>query len=66
MGIAVAAAVAVAAALGGYAWLELAPRRTPPGQPALVTIDAHSLDAFRAEFDEGAAGVRVLVLLSPT
>lgn len=48
------------------AWLLLAPRRVPAGQPDLAALDATTLDAFHAAFDDRAGSVRVLVMLSPT
>ena len=63
-GAALAVTVALVVAAGG--WLKWSPRSVPSGQPALVTLDASSLPAFRSAFDEGQGQVRVLVLLSPT
>ena len=65
-----AAAVGLAAVLvlsvAGYAWMKLAPRRVPEGQPPLETLHAGSLAAFRDAFNAGEGKVRVLALLSPT
>ena len=52
--------------LAVFAWLKFAPRRVPPGQPALVTIGADSLPAFKAAFNAADGEVRILAMLSPT
>ena len=62
----VVAVVAVVALGGALAWLKLAPRRVPAGQPALGALAADSLPAFRDAFNAAAGEVRVLALLSPT
>jgi len=57
----------VAATAGaGLAWLRYAPRRTPPGQPALSRLDAATLGTFRDAFNDAAEETRVLLLFSPT
>jgi hypothetical protein len=62
-----AAALTLAAiAAAGFGWLRYAPRRTPHGQPALMTLDAERLPAFRDTFNAGSDATRVLVLFSPT
>jgi hypothetical protein len=38
----------------------------PKGQPALVHLDAGSLEALRADFNATQDSVRLIVLLSPT
>jgi hypothetical protein len=38
----------------------------PPGQPALVELAPHSVETLRADFNQAADTVRVLILLSPT
>jgi hypothetical protein len=38
----------------------------PKGQPALVHLDAGSLEALRADFNAAQDSVRLIVLLSPT
>ena len=48
------------------AYLRYAPRRVPPGQRALVHLDAGNIGTLRDDFDAAAAGTRLLVLLSPT
>ena len=60
------AAALVVVAGAAFAWLKLAPRRVPAGQPPLVTLDPGSLQAFRDAFNGSGAEVRVLALLSPT
>jgi hypothetical protein len=52
--------------LTAFAWMTFAPRRVPPGQPALSTLDASSLRAFRDAFNASDGEVRVLAMLSPT
>lgn len=60
------AAVALVLVAVGLALYRYLPRRAPSGQPALVELTEASLGAFRAAFDEGADGVQVVALLSPT
>jgi hypothetical protein len=38
----------------------------PEGQPPLVTLDASGLEALRADFNQAADRVRIIVLLAPT
>jgi len=59
-------AAIVVMAVAALAWLKLAPRSVPPGQPPLATLHAHSLPAFRDAFNAGDGEVRILALLSPT
>lgn len=47
-------------------WVRLAPGEAPPDQPAVVTLDASTLPAFRGEFKRDPDAVRLIVLLSPT
>ena len=61
-----AAAALVVVAGAGFAWLKLAPRRVPAGQPPLVTLGPGSLPAFRDAFNGSGEEIRVLALLSPT
>lgn len=49
-----------------FAWLRIAPRRVPPGQPALATLGPGSLPAFQDAFNAADGEVRVLAMLSPT
>jgi hypothetical protein len=65
IGLAITGGLLVAVALG-LAWLRLAPRRVPAGQPPLVTLGADSLPAFRDTFNAHDDEIRLLVLLSPT
>ena len=51
---------------GAFAWMKLAPRRVPDGQPPLATLGPESLDGFREAFHTGQGRVRILALLSPT
>lgn len=62
--ILLAAAVVVCAA--AFAWMKLAPRRVPAGQPPLSTLDSGSVPAFRDAFNASEGEVRVLAMLSPT
>ena len=48
------------------AWYRFAPGEAPAGQPALVAIDAGTLEALKAEFNRNANATRLVVLLSPT
>ena len=59
-------AAAVLLAVLAFAWLRLAPRHVPSGQPPLSTLDERSLPAFRDAFNASKGEVRVLALLSPT
>ena len=58
--------VIAATAGAGFVWFKNAPRRTPPGQPALSHLSAASLPTFREAFNELDQATRVIVLLSPT
>jgi hypothetical protein len=48
------------------AWYRLGPRRTPPGQAPLLTLNASAVETLRADFNRDADAVRIIVLLSPT
>ena len=48
------------------AWYRFAPGDVPAGQPALVSIDAGTLEGLKAEFNRNADATRLIVLLSPT
>ena len=52
--------------LAAGAYLLYAPRTVPAGQPALVQLDAGNIQKMRDDFNAGAGGTRLLVLLSPT
>ena len=65
-GLAVVTAIVILAVIAAAAWIKLAPRRTPGGQPPLVTLTSGSLGEFRRAFDAGHGEVRILALLSPT
>jgi hypothetical protein len=60
------AAVVVVVCVAAFAWVELAPRRVPPGQPPLSTLDARSLPSFRDAFNAADGQVRMVAMLSPT
>jgi hypothetical protein len=53
-------------ALSALAWMRYAPRRVPPGQPPLSTLDASTVPAFRHDFNASFGSIRVLALFSPT
>ena len=55
-----------ATAVFGFVWLTNAPRRTPPGQPALSHLATATFPAFRDAFNALDQETRVIVLLSPT
>jgi hypothetical protein len=57
---------AVVVSVAAFAWLKLAPRRVPPGQPPLATLGSGSLPMFRDAFNAADGEVRVLAMLSPT
>lgn len=58
--------IMIAVCLAAFAWIKLAPRRVPDGQPPLATIGPDSLASFRDAFNANDGEVRVLALLSPT
>lgn len=51
---------------GGLAYMKLAGRRTPPGQPALVNLTGGDLGSFVLAFNSRPDSTRILLLLSPT
>ena len=59
------AALALAGA-ATIAWVKLAPRPTPPGQPPLATLEKKSFGELREAFNASADRTRVVALLSPT
>ena len=54
------------AALAGIAWFFFGNRKAPDGQPALVHLNAATLEAMRGEFNAASGQTRMLALLSPT
>ena len=52
--------------LAGAGYRYLGTHHVPAGQPALVTLDAGSIDAVRQDFNRAANETRIIVLLSPT
>jgi hypothetical protein len=56
-------AVVVLALIARY---YLAGHRVPAGQPPLAELSSDSLDSLKADFNQSADGVRVVLLLSPT
>lgn len=59
-------AVVVVVCATTFAWVKLAPRRVPQGQPPLSTLNAGALPAFRDAFNAADGEVRILAMLSPT
>ena len=49
-----------------FAWVKVAPREVPAGQPPLLTLGKGSLPGFRDTFNAAENRARILVLLSPT
>lgn len=60
------AIAAVGLLLAGTAYRYLGTHQVPDGQPALVTLDAASLDSLRQDFNRASNETRIIVLLSPT
>jgi hypothetical protein len=57
------AAVLLAILAGAYfSW----PGHAPAGQPVLIELDSKAMLALQSEFNRAAAGLRVILLLSPT
>jgi hypothetical protein len=56
----------VAVALVAVAYRYFGTHDVPAGQPPLVTLDAGSLEALRADFNRFAGETRIVLLLSPT
>jgi hypothetical protein len=54
---AIAAVVALVAACG---------HQTPPGQPALLSLNRGNFSALRESFNSAPGSVRLIALLSPT
>ena len=59
------AALTIAAGTG-IAYMKLAPRRTPPGQPPLVNFTGDNLRPFVEAFNAKPDSTRILLMLSPT
>lgn len=57
---------AVGLLLTAIAYRYLGTHQVPDGQPALVTLDASSLDLLRQDFNRASNDTRIIVLLSPT
>jgi hypothetical protein len=56
-------AVLLAIVAGAYfSW----PGHAPAGQPILIELDGKAIPALQPEFNRAAAGLRVILLLSPT
>jgi hypothetical protein len=58
--------IVVVLAIGGYLLWTGVPGKTPPGQMAMVELNATALDAMKADFNRASGSVRVIALLSPT
>jgi hypothetical protein len=56
----------VALSLAAAAYRYFGTHHVPAGQPALMTIDAGSIDSLRQEFNRASSETRIIVLLSPT
>jgi len=57
------AAVLLAILAGAYfSW----PGHAPAGQPVLIELDSKAMLALQSEFNGASAGLRVILLLSPT
>jgi hypothetical protein len=56
--------VVIAAAVLGQQ--QFGTHEAPKGQPALVHLDAASLEQLRSDFNTAQDSVRLIVLLSPT
>ena len=59
-------AVITAAVAGVAAWYARQPRRTPPGQAALESVNPATLIDFQKAFNHSPSSVRMVLLLSPT
>lgn len=59
-------AATVVVAVGGYGWLQFAPRQVPAGQAPLATLTSDSFRDFKANFDAPGNELRLLALFSPT
>ena len=64
--IALLVAGAAVVCLLAFTWMKLAPRRVPPGQPPLATLQSRSLPVVRTAFNACEGKVRILAMLSPT
>ena len=62
----VAALAIVLVGVSLFAWVKLAPRKVPAGQPPLLTLGPDSLPGFRDTFNAAENRARILALLSPT
>ena len=64
----IALAMAAIALVGAatIAWVKLAPRPTPAGQPPLASLDEKSFGRLLEAFNASADRTRVLAILSPT
>jgi len=58
--------IVVVLAIGGHLLWTVVPGKTPPGQMAMVELNATALDAMKADFNRASGSVRVIALLSPT
>lgn len=59
--------IAIVAAFAGLAeWYAHQPRRTPPGQPPLDSLNSRNVSDFKKAFNTSPSSVRLVLLLSPT
>ena len=59
--------VVIAIALtAAFARQQFGTHNAPKGQPDLVELAAHSIEALRSDFNRAIGDVRLVVLLSPT
>ena len=56
----------VAGVLATAGWWQFLRREAPAGQRPLATLDGTSIGDLKDEFNAGADGTRVIVLLAPT
>ena len=61
-----AAGLVIAGCLGLLAAYLLPPGKTPPGQPALVSLSPESLLSLKEAFNGASNRTRVIAFLSPT
>ena len=64
--IAYGLAALLAIACGVVAYYRWAPRVTPAGQPALVTLTEGNFETLRAAFNAASGSRRLVLLFSPT
>jgi hypothetical protein len=60
--IGLAAALLAILAAAYFSW----PGHAPAGQPILIELDSKAMAGLQSEFNRASAGIRVILLLSPT